>query len=217
MINFFRAKHLSVVHFYAPWAQQCEQINDVLEEMTKLDEYKEAKFAKVVAEDLPEISNKCEITAVPTVLLYKNDSIIDRIDGANAPAIAEKVQSHLSSSDSASIELPRPKEQLESKLKRLVNQSSCMLFMKGNPSNPRCGFSRTIISILDGFKTDYETFDILEDNEVREGLKKFSDWPTYPQLYLNGELLGGLDIVKEMSDSGELETMLPKKGGLNDR
>jgi len=72
----------------------------------------------------------------------------------------------------------------------------------------RCGFSRTLIQIMNETKVDYETFDILQDEEVRQGLKTFSDWPTYPQVYVNGELQGGLDIIKEMQASGELLKVL---------
>ncbi|KAJ8960613.1 hypothetical protein NQ318_013905 [Aromia moschata] len=83
-----------------------------------------------------------------------------------------------------------------------------MLFMKGNRTTPRCGFSRQIIEILNNTGAKYETFDILTDEEVRQGLKTYSDWPTYPQLYVNGELIGGLDIVKEMVTAGEFASAL---------
>lgn len=209
---YVRSQDLSVIHFYAPWADQCSQINDVLEEMSKLGEYKRVKFAKIEAEKVPDVSLKAGITAVPTVVLARNDAIVDRVDGANPSAIGEKVKQHsVNSKDTIPIDMCKPKESLEDRLKKLTSQEPCMLFMKGNPANPRCGFSRTIISILDSYKADYKTFDILQDNDVREGLKKFSNWPTYPQLYLNGELIGGLDIVREMSEAGELESMLPKK------
>lgn len=208
---YVRSQDLSVIHFYAPWADQCSQINDVIEEMSKLTEYKEVKFAKIEAEKIPDVSLKAGISAVPTIIFTRNDTILDRVDGANPSAIADKIKHQLSKKDSISIETYKPKENLEERLKKLINQAPCMLFMKGSPINPRCGFSRTIVSILDSYKTDYQSFDILQDNDVREGLKKFSDWPTYPQLYINGELIGGLDIIKEMSESGELENMLPKK------
>ncbi|XP_072759034.1 glutaredoxin 3 [Anoplolepis gracilipes] len=207
--DFVKCKELSVVHFYAQWAQQCSQVNDVLDEMTKLEQYKDVKFAKIEAENMPEVSLKSGVAVVPTVLLLKNSDIVDRVDGVNAGALTEKIKSHLNNEDAPLLD--KTKESLEERLKKLINQAPCMLFMKGNPANPRCGFSRTIVSILDNYNTDYKSFDILQDNDVREGLKKFSNWPTYPQLYLNGELIGGLDIVKEMEESGELESMLPKK------
>lgn len=210
-VNHIKSEDLSVIHFYAPWADQCSQINDVIEEMSKLTEYKGVKFAKIKAEEVPDVSLKVGITMVPTVVLARNDAIIDKVDGANPSAIAEKVKYHLINKTTIPIETCKPKENLEDRLKKLINQAPCMLFMKGNPTNPRCGFSKTIVSILDSYKTNYQSFDILQDNDVREGLKKFSNWPTYPQLYINGNLIGGLDIVREMSESGELESMLPKK------
>ena len=101
-----------------------------------------------------------------------------------------------------------PEESLDDRLRKLVNRHGVMLFMKGLPSNPQCGFSRQIVEILDATGVPYDAFNVFEDEDVRQGLKEFSDWPTYPQLYLNGELLGGLDIVREMQETGELGEML---------
>ncbi|KYM87360.1 Glutaredoxin-3 [Atta colombica] len=213
--DFVKSKELSVLHFYAPWAEQCSQVNDVLEEMSKLEQYKEVKFAKIEAENVPEVSLKSGIAAVPTVLLLRNSNVISRVDGVNISALTEKIKHHLNNEDAPLLNTTKAKESLDDRLKKLVNQATCMLFMKGNPANPRCGFSRTIVSILDSYKTDYKSFDILQDNDVREGLKKFSNWPTYPQLYLKGDLIGGLDIVKEMNELGELESILPKKESLD--
>jgi Grx4 family monothiol glutaredoxin len=97
---------------------------------------------------------------------------------------------------------------INERLKQLVSRHRIMLFMKGIPSSPRCGFSRQIVEILDSFHVSYDAFNILEDDDVREGLKKYSDWPTYPQLYVEGDLVGGLDIVTEMLENGELEELL---------
>ena len=99
-------------------------------------------------------------------------------------------------------------ETLNERLKQLINRHRIMLFMKGVPSGPRCGFSRQMVEILDSFEVSYDAFDILSDEDVRQGLKTYSDWPTYPQLYVAGELLGGLDIVKELQEGGELEETL---------
>lgn len=97
---------------------------------------------------------------------------------------------------------------LDERLGKLVKQHPVMLFMKGLPSAPRCGFSRQMVVLLDEEQISYDTFDILQDEEVRQGLKKFSDWPTYPQLYVNGDLIGGLDIVKEMKEDSSLKEAL---------
>jgi Grx4 family monothiol glutaredoxin len=108
----------------------------------------------------------------------------------------------------SSDKVSQPAETLDDRLRKLVNRHKVMLFMKGLPSAPQCGFSRTMVGILDDMGISYDSFNILEDEEVRQGLKKFSDWPTYPQLYANGELIGGLDICKELAESGELDAML---------
>lgn len=78
--------------------------------------------------------------------------------------------------------------------------------MKGSPESPQCGFSQRIVAILKKYDgLEYSHFDILSDNEIREGVKKHSNWPTYPQLYVNGDLIGGIDIVQEMDEEGDLE------------
>ena len=97
---------------------------------------------------------------------------------------------------------------LETRLKALIEKDTMMLFMKGVPDAPQCGFSRTIVGILQDEGIAFSSFNILEDEEVRQGLKTYSDWPTYPQLYHKGELLGGLDIVKEMLQEGPLKDQL---------
>jgi Grx4 family monothiol glutaredoxin len=100
------------------------------------------------------------------------------------------------------------KPTLEERLKQLVRKEPIMLFMKGLPSAPRCGFSRQMVEILEGEGVPFGAFDILEDDEVRQGLKSLSNWPTYPQLYVNGSLIGGLDIVKELKEDGSLKEEL---------
>ena len=90
----------------------------------------------------------------------------------------------------------------------MIHRSDIMIFMKGLPSAPQCGFSRQLIEILDESGLPYDAFDILQDEQVRQGLKTYSNWPTYPQLYVKGELVGGLDIVKELQESGELMDLL---------
>jgi monothiol glutaredoxin len=91
---------------------------------------------------------------------------------------------------------------------RLVRTKPIVLFMKGNRRFPACGFSATVVGILDKLSSGYETVNILEDSKVREGMKEFSSWPTFPQLYVNGEFVGGCDIVKDMYASGELQKLV---------
>ncbi len=90
------------------------------------------------------------------------------------------------------------------RIQQLVDASEVMLFMKGNRQQPQCGFSATVVGILDSLLPDYQTFDVLSDHDVREGVKVFSSWPTIPQLYVKGEFVGGCDIIQEMAGTGEL-------------
>ncbi|XP_056644306.1 glutaredoxin-3 [Diorhabda carinulata] len=193
---------LSVVHFQADWADQCAQVNELLDALASQQTYSSIKFFSCPAEDLSEVSVKYKIEAVPTVILFKSGKAIEVINGADTAKITELVKKHNNASgDDKGVSL-------EERLKALINKSKVMLFMKGDRDVPRCGFSKKMIEILNDTKVPYETFDILTDEEVRQGLKTYSEWPTYPQLYVNGELIGGLDIIKEMVESGDLETTL---------
>ena len=94
----------------------------------------------------------------------------------------------------------------------IVGTNDVVLFMKGTPLFPQCGFSNRAISILDHCGVTYESVDVLQDMEIRQGIKSFSEWPTIPQLYVKGEFVGGSDIMMEMFEAGELQTMFDEKG-----
>jgi monothiol glutaredoxin len=97
-------------------------------------------------------------------------------------------------------------------IKKTVSDNPVVLFMKGVPEQPRCGFSAVTVQILDHLGVDFVGVDVLQDEELRQGIKSFSDWPTIPQLYVKGELVGGSDIVREMFQSGELKPFLTEQG-----
>jgi len=109
--------------------------------------------------------------------------------------------------------VPPSYEEIKGKLEELVKNNKVVLFMKGSPTAPQCGFSRQVVSILaeEGL-TDYVYVDILKSEVIRESVKKFSDWPTIPQLYIGGEFIGGCDITKEMHKAGELKDLLKSSG-----
>jgi monothiol glutaredoxin len=93
-----------------------------------------------------------------------------------------------------------------------IAQNDVMLYMKGTPMFPQCGFSARVVQILSHMEVPFQSANVLEDMELREGIKAFSQWPTIPQLYVKGEFVGGCDIVSEMFQAGELETLLKDKG-----
>jgi monothiol glutaredoxin len=103
---------------------------------------------------------------------------------------------------------------IDARIQGLLDANPVFLFMKGTPEFPQCGFSATVISILDHLGVDYGSANILEDADLRQGVKDFSNWPTIPQLYVKGEFLGGCDIAKEMFQSGELKQLFEDKGVL---
>ncbi|MBO6689016.1 MAG: Grx4 family monothiol glutaredoxin [Henriciella sp.] len=93
-----------------------------------------------------------------------------------------------------------------------VKANDVLLFMKGTPTFPQCGFSSVVVQVLDYLGVEYQAVNVLEDQDVREGIKAFSDWPTIPQLYVKGEFVGGCDIIKEMFEAGELKEFMAEKG-----
>jgi monothiol glutaredoxin len=95
-----------------------------------------------------------------------------------------------------------------------VAENPVILFMKGEPEQPRCGFSAVVVQILDHLGVDFVGVDVLQSDALREGIKTYSDWPTIPQLYVKGEFVGGADIVREMFQNGELKTFLSEQGVL---
>lgn len=97
-------------------------------------------------------------------------------------------------------------------LRRTVSQNDVVLFMKGTPKFPQCGFSSQVAQIMDYLGLEYKDVNVLDDMAIREGVKSFSDWPTIPQLYVKGEFIGGCDIIREMTEAGELQQLLRDKG-----
>jgi monothiol glutaredoxin len=95
---------------------------------------------------------------------------------------------------------------------KTVEEHPVVLFMKGTPDAPRCGFSSVVVQILDHLEAPFVGVDVLQDENLRNGIKAYSDWPTIPQLYVKGEFVGGSDIVREMFTSGELKTLFAEKG-----
>ena len=107
---------------------------------------------------------------------------------------------------------PMSQTSTTTRLNEIVKGNDVVLFMKGTPLFPQCGFSSRAIAILERLGVEYSTVDVLQDTEVRQGIKSFSEWPTIPQLYVKGEFVGGSDIMMEMFEAGELETLLTEAG-----
>ena len=100
---------------------------------------------------------------------------------------------------------------IKENIQNLIDKNDICLFMKGTPEAPQCGFSMAVSNVLKHLNVKFNGVDVLKDQEIREGIKLYSDWPTIPQLYIKGEFIGGCDIVKEMFEKGELKVLLEKE------
>ncbi|KAG8906391.1 monothiol glutaredoxin grx4 [Tulasnella sp. 403] len=222
-------QRISLLSFWAPWAEPCKQMNQVVQELAR--KHPGILVLSIEAEELSDIAESFEVEAVPTMVLLRGHTLLTRIAGADAAKLTAAVEQHakrpppaLSKTDkppaAPSADVPvvdAPKkddrqppaatkesdEELNARMHKLMNQSKVVLFMKGNPDEPRCGFSRKTVAILREQQVEFTHFDILKDEAVRQGMKKLNDWPTFPQLIIDGELFGGLDILRESIETGE--------------
>tara|TARA_A100001388_G_C28604406_1_gene419750 strand:- start:315 stop:632 length:318 start_codon:yes stop_codon:yes gene_type:complete len=101
--------------------------------------------------------------------------------------------------------------EIKDKISNLIKENSICLFMKGTPDSPQCGFSMAVSNILKHLNVNFKGVNVLDDENLRQGIKEFSDWPTIPQLYVSGKFIGGCDIVKEMFEKGELKSLFEKE------
>ncbi|KAL5266456.1 hypothetical protein ACHWQZ_G003748 [Mnemiopsis leidyi] len=203
-----------VLHFTAPWSEPCKTVATSLGVLTQ--KYKALSVHQVDTERVAKFSETHGIDSVPTCLFYVKKELKETVAGLNVPRVAKTIDKLITECGSlAPADLPV--EDLNTRLKRLTTMAKCVAFIKGSPQAPRCKFTRALMELFSTTEIEFSYFDILSDNDVREGLKTFGEWPTYPQVWLDGELVGGLDILKEMHENGELVTTLPVKQSLNTR
>ncbi len=168
-------------------------------------------FVLLEAESVPSISGKYDVSVVPTFIGLREGVAVWKLEGANPPELGKLVKKFAENPAEFAPLIPTTQAQptptppapfyTDDKLRELASSAPVMLFMKGSPSSAKCGFSRKTVEILQKHDIPFSSFDILQNEEVRSGLKKLFDWPTYPQLYINGQLIGGFDILTEMATS----------------
>lgn len=175
-----------LVHVELDQIPVCRTVNDALLALSRTDEFKaNLSVCRLNADHFPEFLTSLHITAAPTVLFYHRTKLIDRVDGFNQSELIRKVQSYMKSIDfSQAVAEPTTSNatDVQKKIKDLLQSSPVILFMKGTPSNPQCGFSRQACHLLDEHQIKFNTFDVLSDPVLREQLKAFSNWNTYPQV-----------------------------------
>lgn len=219
LVGDFSGKFIAVF-FYADFHEPSKkggQMDSLYVQLSK-QHRQEALFLRVDAEeeDCEELADRFGVETVPTfAFLDAKGEILSSFSGADAPKLASTVSklaskakgASLSSSASASASSSSA-EKLNARLKQLINAAPVMLFMKGSPADPYCKFSRKVVNLLNEAGAEFGSFDILKDNDVRQGLKAYSDWKTYPQLYVGGKLIGGHDIIVELAEESELKDVV---------
>jgi Grx4 family monothiol glutaredoxin len=201
----------AVLFYFAFWHEACAPLIAVLEALAGTAPT--IFFGRVDADQAGALATSHNVSVVPSLLLLVNGAVVERIEGGSVDpsqltVAVQRLQNRAGDAAATATATPSvaqdPQKALTQRLDRLIQGDTVMLFMKGSPTAPKCGFSRQVVEILNENKVPFGSFDILSDDGVRQGLKVHSNWPTYPQLYVNGELLGGLDILKELQEEGPL-------------
>lgn len=203
-----------LLFFSADWAgDACAAVRQFLNTQCTVDPFELVEITE--NEENDETFDKFRVEAVPAVVSLVKGREIGRVIGfvlKDLNALLSDLKSGHTNSNSSSIAKEASFANKTPDYKALVSTAPLMLFIKGTAEQPRCGFTGQLIRLLAEHKLEphrhYQTFNILADEHVRQGLKEFSQWPTYPQVYWKGELLGGLDILKEMFATGQMDAII---------
>lgn len=148
--------------------------------------------------------------ALMCIVCVQGKASIDRLEGANVGELTSRIERLKGSPvPSSSTAVPKAVQEVNERIAALVHAAPVMVFIKGSPEEPKCKFSRQLLGLLKEEGVSFGSFDVLSSEAVRQGLKEYGNWPTFPQLYVNGQLVGGVDIAQEMKESGELATVFP--------
>lgn len=202
-----------VLVFNAEFTEQNDVVKKAVKALQNSSELKDRiALGTVDVEENNELATSLSVISVPMIVCMRNGNVIKKVDSLEPAQLVRIIKEELdklelfSTGDEAP--LNDSTDRNREYIKKLTTRAPVMIFMKGEPKAPRCGFSRQLVEILSKHDITYETFDILQDEQVRQGLKEYSEWPTYPQIYVKGEFVGGLDILKQLEEQGELESTL---------
>jgi len=204
-----------VVHFAASWYEPCTHMNALL--AARLAKDQKLDIFTIDTDAVPAAAEAFSLKAVPTFIAFKDGKEQERLEESDPPALIALCDKYAvatvggtggsGSAKAAAQALDGVQEDLQMKLEKLTKRAPVMLFMKGSPENAKCKFSKQTVALLAEQGIVYDSFDILGDDEVRQGLKTYSDWPTYPQLYHNGTFIGGIDVLNELAEDDGLEDL----------
>eukprot|EP00389_Voromonas_pontica_P016261 GDKH01025418.1.p1 GENE.GDKH01025418.1~~GDKH01025418.1.p1 ORF type:complete len:375 (-),score=95.83 GDKH01025418.1:76-1200(-) len=214
--------------FSASWHPPSQQLVGLLPSLSK--DFSDVAFMTVDVGKGKDLAKTLGVSSIPTCVVFHKTEMVAKIVGFNPPELISQLKqlsanvasgtrlvkiepavvapTSAAPAPASTPEAPTEDATTDEALKKLTSSAPVMLFMKGSKHQPFCKFSRMMVEILNGVGVEYDTFDILMNEAVRQRLKEFSQWPTYPQLYVKGELIGGVDIAREMAADGSLAELL---------
>lgn len=201
-----------VVHFSAGWCEPCAAVNKCLEECAT-EYHGNVIFAEVNCELHAEICEMEGVESVPFIAFFRTslaDGAQERVADV-AGAKLDQIKMNLVSlygEDGGNGHQRKDYATVEDYLKYLTSRKGVVMFITGTPSRPRCGFTGRLCEMMHGLQVPFIYYDVMASEEVCEGLKTYANWPTYPQVYVDGELIGGYDICKQLNEEGELKATL---------
>eukprot|EP00919_Chromeraceae_sp_WS-2016_P059788 GHVR01142098.1.p1 GENE.GHVR01142098.1~~GHVR01142098.1.p1 ORF type:complete len:227 (+),score=58.79 GHVR01142098.1:21-701(+) len=207
---------LTVVLFHTTWHPPAVHMVAVMKPMT--EDFNNCNFYQIDGDKGSDLMKRLGVQSVPTVLLIKQGNEISRVEGHDPQRLVSLVRQHSISTNTNSNNkdvlnnvVPCTIDDVNKRIESIIKSHDNILFMKGSKSNPFCKFSRMMIELLSNQGVEYDTFDILTDEKVRQGLKEYSNWPTFPQLYVKGEFVGGVDVVRDMQTDGSFDQVFTAK------
>ena len=191
---------LILLNFHANWNNSSQLLtNEIIPNLFNStikndDQVNKLYLLNINIDDDLDLAQLFNIESIPTIIFIYSDQILEIIQGINPPALLLATNKYINMDLSNNLIKSNNtttndnKENLMERIEKLVKKSPIMIFIKGTPQQPRCKFSKTLINELLKFDINYSSFNILEDDDIRQGLKEYSNWPTFPQIYINGEI-----------------------------
>ena len=201
-----------VVHYVADWCPPCKDVSEILSTIPTQYGGK-ISYVEIDVTKSEDICAASGVESVPFVAYYrhnpkleggKKQQIVSTVNGAKLNSIVRNLRSLFGNGNDSRAAFATLDEYIAS----LINRDRIVTFITGTPSHPMCGFTGKLCRLLEEYKVEYTYYDIMADDELCERLKTYSNWPTYPQLYVGGKLIGGLDIILELEKEGELKETL---------
>lgn len=199
---------VAVIIFDAEFTNHADEVNNCIKALEEVKSRQYFALAVCDAEENHQFATTLSVVSLPCIVLLNRGKVAKKLIDLDPTNLKRSIETELAVIKQLDPNIIDPKESKNKYLESLTKSAPVMVFMKGEPQQPRCGFSKQLVELLSRNNVKFNSFNILDDEEVRQGLKEYSNWPTYPQIYAKGEFIGGLDILKQLEESGELAETL---------